>query len=132
MKGKGDHTGVVENLDDPCDVLAAELRSGQYSDTQLLDSGCTYQMCPKRVVQHIHDCLRSINSYGKRFRMSGRLYWQCEDIDACWVGEGNLKCLAVAVEKGDTTWLWYMHLGHMSERGLQVLHGNGVLPSIKK
>ena len=29
---------------------------------------------------------------------------------------------AAATEKEDTTRLWHMHLGHMSERGLQVLH----------
>ena len=36
-----------------------------------------------------------------------------------------------ATEKGDTTKLWHMRLGHMSEKGLQVLHGKGVLPGIK-
>ena len=30
---------------------------------------------------------------------------------------------AAAAEKEDTTRLWHMRLGHMSERGLQVLHG---------
>ena len=39
--------------------------------------------------------------------------------------------LAVA-EKDDTTRLWHMHLGHISERGHQILHGKGVLPGIKK
>ena len=29
---------------------------------------------------------------------------------------------SAAIEKEDTTRLWHMRLGHMSERGLQVLH----------
>jgi len=34
-------------------------------------------------------------------------------------------------EKEDTTRLWHMRLGHMSERGLQVLHKKSALPGIK-
>ena len=33
--------------------------------------------------------------------------------------------------KKDTTRLWHMRLGHMSERGLRALHNKGVLPDIK-
>ena len=38
---------------------------------------------------------------------------------------------SAATEKGDTTRLWPMHLGHMSERGFQVLHKRSALPGIK-
>ena len=34
---------------------------------------------------------------------------------------------SAAIEKEDTTRLWHMHLGHMSERGLQVLHKRSTL-----
>ena len=37
----------------------------------------------------------------------------------------------VATEKVDTTRLWHMRLGHMSERDLQALHRKRVLPGIK-
>ena len=48
--GKPDHTGVIEQADgNPCDVLTAQLGEGKYSDAWLLDSECTYHMCPKRV-----------------------------------------------------------------------------------
>ena len=46
---KSDQTGVVEEADeDSCDVLMAEPGKDKYSDAWLLDSGCTYYMCPKR------------------------------------------------------------------------------------
>ena len=45
-KDKGDYAGVVEDY--PCDVLTAESGRGRHSDTWLLDSGCTYHMCPRR------------------------------------------------------------------------------------
>ena len=34
---------------------------------------------------------------------------------------------SASAEKEDTTRLWHMRLGHMSEKGLQVLHGKGML-----
>jgi len=47
--GKTNQAGVVEEADeDSCDVLTAESGKGKYSDAWLLDSGCTYHMCPKR------------------------------------------------------------------------------------
>jgi len=46
---KSDQAGVIEKADkDSCDVLTAELGKGKYSDAWLLDSRCTYHMCPKR------------------------------------------------------------------------------------
>ena len=46
---KSDQTEIVEQADEnPCDILTAESRKGKYSDTWLLDSGCTHHMCPKR------------------------------------------------------------------------------------
>ena len=45
---KSDQAGVVEEADeDACDVLTAELGKGKYSNAWLLDTGCTYHMCPK-------------------------------------------------------------------------------------
>jgi len=38
---------------------------------------------------------------------------------------------ASVTSEEDTTRLWYMRLGHMSKRGLQVLHIKGALPGIK-
>jgi len=38
---------------------------------------------------------------------------------------------SVATEKDDTTRLWHMRLGHMSEQGLRDLHNKGVLPGIR-
>ena len=47
--GKSDQAEVIEEVDeDSCDVLMAESGKGKYSDAWLLDSGCTYHMCPKR------------------------------------------------------------------------------------
>jgi len=47
--GKSDQAGVVEKTDENlCDVLTAESGKGKYSDTWLLESGCTHHMCPKR------------------------------------------------------------------------------------
>ena len=37
---------------------------------------------------------------------------------------------SVATEKKDTTRLWHMRLGHISERDLQVLHKRSAPPSI--
>ena len=38
---------------------------------------------------------------------------------------------ALAATKEDTIRLWHIHVGHMSERGLQVLHKRSALPGIK-
>jgi len=38
---------------------------------------------------------------------------------------------SAATEKEDTSKLWHMRLGHMSEQDLQVLHKKGALPGIK-
>ena len=47
--GKSDQTGVVEEANkDSCDVLTADSGKDKYSDAWLLNSGCTYHMCPKR------------------------------------------------------------------------------------
>jgi len=47
--GKSDQVGVVKEANkDPCDILMVESEKGKYSDAWLLDSGCTYHMCPKR------------------------------------------------------------------------------------
>ena len=46
---KSNQTGVVEEADkDSCDVLTAKSEKNKYSHSWLLDSGCTYHMCPKR------------------------------------------------------------------------------------
>ena len=46
---KSDQVGVVEEADEySCDVLTAESGKDKYSDAWLLESGCTYHMCPKR------------------------------------------------------------------------------------
>jgi len=46
---KSDQVRVVEQAyEDPCDVLTAESEKGKYLDVWLLDSECTYHMCPKR------------------------------------------------------------------------------------
>ena len=36
-----------------------------------------------------------------------------------------------SVKTENTTRLWYMYIGHMSERGFQALHNKSVLPGIK-
>ena len=42
---KSDQTGLIEEADnDSCDALTAESGKDKYSDTWLLDSGCTYHM----------------------------------------------------------------------------------------
>ena len=38
---------------------------------------------------------------------------------------------STATEKEDNIRVWHMRLGHMSERGLQVLHKRSTLPGIK-
>jgi len=46
---KLDQAGVVEKAnEDSCDVLTAVSEKDKYPDTWLLDSECTYHMCPKR------------------------------------------------------------------------------------
>ena len=39
---------MVEDTTDPCNVLTAESGGGKFSERWLLDSGCTYHMCPRR------------------------------------------------------------------------------------
>ena len=49
ISGKSDQAGVVEKADEnSCDILMAKSEKDKYSDAWLLDSGCTYYMCPKR------------------------------------------------------------------------------------
>ena len=38
---------------------------------------------------------------------------------------------SAATEKEDTTRLWYVRLGYMSEQGFQLLHKRSALPGIK-
>jgi len=38
---------------------------------------------------------------------------------------------SASIEQEDSTRLWHMHFGHMSERGLQALHKKSALPGIK-
>ena len=38
---------------------------------------------------------------------------------------------SAAIEQEDTIRLWHMHLGHMSEQGLQTPHKRSALPDIK-
>ena len=46
---KSDQVGIVEEADEnSCDVLIAQSGKNKYSDALLLDSECTYHMCPKR------------------------------------------------------------------------------------
>jgi len=46
---KSDQIGIVEQADEnPCDILTTQSGKDKYSDAWLLDSGCTYYMCPKR------------------------------------------------------------------------------------
>ena len=46
---KANQARIVEQADeDPCDVFTAESGKIKYSDAWLLDSGCTYHMCPKK------------------------------------------------------------------------------------
>jgi len=48
-RGKSDQAGVVKKTDEnSCDILTAESGKSKYSDAWLLDSGYTYNMCPKR------------------------------------------------------------------------------------
>ena len=47
--GKSDQARTVEETDeDSCNVFMAESGKDKYSYAWLLDSGCTYYMCPKR------------------------------------------------------------------------------------
>ena len=47
---KADQAGVVEKADEnSCDILMAKSEKDKYSDAWLLDSECTYHMCPKKV-----------------------------------------------------------------------------------
>jgi len=191
MKGNDDYAGVVEDMD-PCNVLTAESGGGKISERWLLDSGCTYHMCPRREwfntyktveggsVRMGNDSVCQIVGVGNvRMMMYDRqertlsnirhvldltknlLSLRALEVQGCkFIGEGggvtvtrgsvmilkgervrNLYSMigsvivgdasAAAAEKGDTTRLWHMCLGHMSEKGLQVLHGKGVLPGIK-
>ena len=46
--GKSDQVKVIEKADEnSCDALTTESGKGKYSNAWLLDSGCTYHMCPK-------------------------------------------------------------------------------------
>lgn len=40
--------------------------------------------------------------------------------------------ILTTIEKENDIRPWYMHLGHMSEKELQVLHGKGMLKGNKK
>ncbi|GAV83405.1 gag_pre-integrs domain-containing protein [Cephalotus follicularis] len=58
-------------------------------------------------------------------------------IDGLYQLQGNtvLGTATVASSSGDkdadTTRLWHMHLGHMSERGLQIMSKKGLLAGVK-
>ena len=51
-------------------------------------------------------------------------------IDGCnssVVPESGAESLAVS---GENTMLWHQRLGHIGEKGLQILHGNGMVEGI--
>ena len=77
--GKLNQAGVVEEADeDSCDVWTAESGKGKYSDAWLLDSVCTYHMCPKR-------------EWFSTYKLDGGSVLMCNDAVCKTVGIDNIR-----------------------------------------
>jgi len=182
--------GTVEEADEnPCDVLTTQSGKGKYSDTWLLDSGCTLHMCPKEsgsvqtnlLMQAVlmgndtvcktitigNICMRMFDEHVRTLTSirhvpdlrKNLLLLRALEVQQCkFLGaDGGIKVTkdsmmilkgermvnlykmirsviignaSVTTEK-DTTRLWHMRLGYMSERDIQALHNKGALPYIK-
>ncbi|KAK3012115.1 hypothetical protein RJ639_010588 [Escallonia herrerae] len=135
--------GVVEDNSNGADVLLVTISS---SDGEwILDTGCSYLMCPNRdwfVTYHSFDggkVLMGNNvAYGVMRIMKGALVvMKGLKQNSLYLLQGSTVTRAVAAAASssdidsDTTELWHMRLGHMSERGVDVLSKQGLLGSKK-
>ncbi|KAK3011590.1 hypothetical protein RJ639_012236 [Escallonia herrerae] len=139
--------GVVEDNSDGADVLSVTISSSDGG--WILDTGCSYHMCPNR------DWFVTYRSFDGGKVLTGN------DVTCKVVGIGSIQIKmhdgivrtltdvrhvpelrkiliflgAAAASSSDinsnTTKLWHMCLGHMSERGMDVLSKQGLLGSKK-
>ncbi|KAK3031411.1 hypothetical protein RJ639_037409 [Escallonia herrerae] len=99
---------VVEDNFDGADVLSVTINCSD--ERWILDTGCSYHMCPKR------DWFATYHSFDDSEVLMGN--------DVAYKGStvtGAVTNNSSSDIDSDTTKLWHMQLGHMSERGMDVL-----------
>ncbi|KAK3028877.1 hypothetical protein RJ639_038562, partial [Escallonia herrerae] len=109
--------GVVEDNSDGADVLSVIISSSDGG--WILDTGCSYHMCPNR------DWFVTYRSFdGGKVLMRNDVACKGSTI----IGAAAAAALSSDIDF-DTTKLWHMRLGHISEKGIDVLSKQGLLGS---
>ncbi|KAK3017139.1 hypothetical protein RJ639_007435 [Escallonia herrerae] len=110
--------GVVEDNYDGVDVLSVTISSSDGG--WILDTGCSYDTCPNK------DWFATYRSFDGGKVLMGK--------DVACKGSTVTGAAATASSSdidSDTTKLWNTRLGHISERGMDVLSKQGLLGSKK-
>ncbi|KAK2974126.1 hypothetical protein RJ640_025475 [Escallonia rubra] len=110
--------GVVEDNSDGMDVLSVTISSSD--EGWILDTGCSYHMCPNRdwfAIYHSFD--------GGKVLMGNVVAYKGSTVT------GAAAVSSSDIDSDTTTKLWHTCLGHMSERGMDVLSKHGLLGSKK-
>ncbi|KAK3016711.1 hypothetical protein RJ639_005649 [Escallonia herrerae] len=123
--------GVVEDNSNSADVLSVTISS--LDGGWILEMSCSYHMCPNR------DWFVTYRSFhGGKVLMGENVACKVVRIGSIQIRlhDGSTVTGAAAAASSsdidsDTTKLWHMHLGHMSERGMDVLSKQGLLGSKK-
>ncbi|KAK2967999.1 hypothetical protein RJ640_009208 [Escallonia rubra] len=110
--------GVAEDNSDGADVLSITISSSDGG--WILDTGCSYHMCPNR------DWFATYHSVdGGKVLMGNDVTCKGSTVT------GAASAASFSDIDSDTTKLWHMRLGHMSERGMDVLSKQRFLGSKK-
>ncbi|KAK3016961.1 hypothetical protein RJ639_007857 [Escallonia herrerae] len=137
------NTGVVEDNYDGTDVLSVTISSSDGG--WILDTGCSYHMCPNRdwfatyrlfdggKVLMGNDVTCKVVGIGSiQIRMHDGIVRTLIDVrHVNTVTGAAVTALSSVYIDSDTTKLWHIPLGHMSERGMDVLSKQGLLGSKK-
>ncbi|KAK3010670.1 hypothetical protein RJ639_011399 [Escallonia herrerae] len=117
------NAGVVEDNSDGADVLSITISSS--NGGWILDTGCSYHMCPNR------DWFATYRSFnGGKVLMGNDVACKVVGIGSIQIKmhdgiDSTVRGAATTASSSDidsnTTKLWHMRLGHMSERDMDVL-----------
>ncbi|KAK3002024.1 hypothetical protein RJ639_021170 [Escallonia herrerae] len=140
--------GVVKDNFDGADVLSVTISSSDGG--WILDTGCSYHMCTNRdwPIPELRKNLISLgtlDSNGCSYRAAGGVMRIMKGAlvvmkglkqNSLYLLQGSTITGAAAIASSsdidsNTTKVWHMHLGHMSERGMDVLSKQGLLGSKK-
>ncbi|GMJ01284.1 hypothetical protein HRI_003797600 [Hibiscus trionum] len=147
---------VVQNENLDCsDGYMLSISTTQFTNTWILDSGCSYHITPNRewfsTYMHISNLKKNLISLGTLHK-NGLIPKAGEDRETIRIVKGALsvmkgkiivgniyKLLGSIVVGGahsvesydDNTKLWRMRLGHLSERGMVELHKRNLLQGVK-